>query len=1045
MPFLEVAAIAKALESVGTSLAGKAPSAAYGKWSSARQTRIDLRIAWNDARDKTIAANSGFGALVDEKELQKVVLEHALNPYMLDHPDLAKLHDAASVRHIGTKQANEATERFLEYFRQSWVAKKSFRPLAELFEQLRANDQIGELRSAIERAFDTISQTGLPTRAAAIPAPSDSLLLEYCERVTRDLRDEFLLKRSVHAEFASMAKHSPADIAPFETALAEHEHLVLLGEGGLGKTKALRSRERELAADFCAGNGSYIPVYLKLSEYQGGSIEQLVASRVNEVLTGSGQRLGETNDESERAVRTWFQEEEHMIEVLLDGVNEVEGGAAARFRTNLEAFLRYKQRFVFTSREHETGLLAERPIKTFRLLPLTAEDIKELLARKLQEKSGEFYSRLMSDTALAELSGNPFMLGLFSAFAEMSPDSSLPENRAWLMRAFARLVFRVVPRERTVKAVKAGVLPLFLKALGWEMLRNGVVSADYATTYAWGLPTSGLTLDDLLSGASAFRFLLSPADNGERIEFVHPLFRDYFAAERICSRLEAGDDLGQATEGEGGLPDWREALQMTAGLCEKKAGQIVVWLANKESFVTAFDCWEGSKARDDKLATQELAKALRRGLEQYLNRGSFAAVAFVTRLGKLRDLNAVPLIERYLAESRSGHWAAIAALEEIRSDESIRALVKALDSKEWDAKRHAKEALLRIGVEAVPALLRSPNTTAEWILHQVGPQAIATLTESLSDTDVGARARAVRALGSAEREETAQILVPLLKTGDAWVRAETAFALGRIGNPIAAEPLVEALGDENLEVRLYAGFALWKRAWAPDAARGALFEMYRASATYAASKADILECLMIRPDEQIAHLVIEAAGNQYDDVRAKAFDLLTNLPSAPQELLAAGLRDQVISVQRTAAGLLIGAVGTLALPKLVEAFEEDPRNRYSLLEAIGRNLGEPGRDCLIRLLQSGLDQGARATAVVQLARFEDQPAASALIAALEAADPKQELNLTWELIEALQNSDDPAVSRRLRTIATDETTNDYLRDLATKALERIRKRAAAQP
>lgn len=43
---------------------------------------------------------------------------------------------------------------------------------------------------------------------------------------------------------------------------------------------------------------------------------------------------------------------------------------------------------------------------------------------------------------------------------------------------------------------------------------------------------------------------------------------------------------------------------------------------------------------------------------------------------------------------------------------------------------------------------------------------------------------------------------------DSHVRWEAAWALGEIDDPLAVEPLVDALGDENVDVRERAAWAL---------------------------------------------------------------------------------------------------------------------------------------------------------------------------------------------------------------------------------------------
>src|SRR5258708_34298319 len=102
-------------------------------------------------------------------------------------------------------------------------------------------------------------------------------------------------------------------------------------------------------------------------------------------------------------------------------------------------------------------------------------------------------------------------------------------------------------------------------------------------------------------------------------------------------------------------------------------------------------------------------------------------------------------------------------------------------------------------------------------------------------------------------------------------------------------------------------------------------------------------------------------------------------------------------------------------------------------------MGDPGRDYLVRFLQSRSDEWVRTTAVMQLARFNDPKSTSALIAALEIADPQAEPRLTAELIESLRKSRDSAVLARLEALAVDESAHEYVRELASEILAAARR------
>jgi hypothetical protein len=575
---------------------------------------------------------------------------------------------------------------------------------------------------------------------------------------------------------------------------------------------------------------------------------------------------------------------------------------------------------------------------------------------------------------------------------------------------------------------RSGVIEGCLKVLGWKMLRTGVVSANYNCVFEWNLPTAGSDLDAVLRGASMFRLLRSAPEEGTPIEFRHPLFRDYFAAERTAAILDGGSDLHEATEGQYAVPDWREALLMTAGLRGPKAGEMVSWLITKDCPDLAFDCWADSEARNDRSVTTTLAAALRALVTP--SNIEFADT-LITQLGELRDPKAVPLIVQFM--EKVGSWArfeAIPGLERIRSDEALAALVQAIDGEDEDTTRDAREALLRIGADAIPALLRSSGSAAETIRGQLAPRAVDKLTTALEDPDAKIRARAVLALGMSVHADAAGAIIRLLQDDAAGVRTEAARALGRLGNPVATPALVVTLHDENPAVRFEAASPLWEHDWAGSAAKASLMEIYESMGKYASWKIKVLTCLMTRPDDEIAAMIFEACRDGNEEVRRGAFALLDRVPRNIDDLLKEGLRDSSPTIHIYAHRSIIERHAEGALHWVTEAFEEHPTGRRSLLGLIDRTHGEAGTKYLMQVLDSGLDEAVRAAAAKKLSDREDPGVSASLERAFRKADPTKEPVLVSELLLGVQHSEDPAVGARIKSIAEDETAAEKLRERA---------------
>lgn len=80
---------------------------------------------------------------------------------------------------------------------------------------------------------------------------------------------------------------------------------------------------------------------------------------------------------------------------------------------------------------------------------------------------------------------------------------------------------------------------------------------------------------------------------------------------------------------------------------------------------------------------------------------------------------------------------------------------------------------------------------------------------ALTDTDPIVRATAASAVTFLPKPEAITALSSLLADKDAFVRKETAYALGKVEHPDAAAPLIALLGrDRDLEVQAAAAFAL---------------------------------------------------------------------------------------------------------------------------------------------------------------------------------------------------------------------------------------------
>ena len=454
------AAIPSIIQSVSAGLIGKAPPAAYEKWISSRQTQADLDGSWSEAKDLTLREYPAFGALVDEQELLKTVVAHALDPYWLRDPDRNEIVKTGSLRWITSDAAGKAAETFLRLFTEAWKHRKSFAEKAQLFEEIQQNKTLDAIRSAIEAGL----KTGFAMRTAPAFAPPAGLLLEYAKRLQDGVGETHYLDRMVVKKLRRSEHARLPEPAGLALTIDQNERAIVIGEGGLGKTMALRHREGQLAARYAGAAAGVVPVLLRMSGYSGGALERMVANRITEILKGSGTHPAETPEEAARVVERWLEESNRTVEVMFDGFNETPEKHGDELRRELEGFLRYEQRFVFTSRDDEALPLPLRGIPVFQLQPLTRAEVTEFLHHKLEDGGDELFHRVESDNQLAELLQNPFFLEIITELA-MLPGWRVEAQRALLIRDYvAKASAGAAGRGRVAgPASRSGVMNAFLR------------------------------------------------------------------------------------------------------------------------------------------------------------------------------------------------------------------------------------------------------------------------------------------------------------------------------------------------------------------------------------------------------------------------------------------------------------------------------------------------------------------------------------------------------------------------------------------------------
>ena len=237
----------------------------------------------------------------------------------------------------------------------------------------------------------------------------------------------------------------------------------------------------------------------------------------------------------------------------------------------------------------------------------------------------------------------------------------------------------------------------------------------------------------------------------------------------------------------------------------------------------------------DQRATLRLASALRdqdlsirnRALAGLLDLGSSAiehliealqSTSRITQLqaihtlGELRDRSAAPsLIHLMESGSTELYYEIIDALIKVNDDRALDTYVSMLDYRDPEVRTLAAKGLVNIGSRAVRPLINGLKSqlwmvrymSAETLGHIGDPLALDPLVHRVEDDDQSVACAAIVALGRLKDSKAIAPLLSMLKTGEQVRRQAVAKALTLIEDQRALQPLINSLLDENWSDRSY--------------------------------------------------------------------------------------------------------------------------------------------------------------------------------------------------------------------------------------------------
>ncbi|MEJ7736277.1 MAG: TIR domain-containing protein [Chitinophagaceae bacterium] len=373
------------------------------------------------------------------------------------------------------------------------------------------------------------------------------------------------------------------DEFPLENSLQQlwhHEkpHLLLLGDGGMGKTVSLIHFWETLLKNNQENKQETIPIFITLHEYNTvseGERPDFIAKRIIWNYLGIKESRGEAMDVLWDVFKTASKKGMPNIVLLLDGFNEVTADPAQKRHLLLELQeLRQKGKAVqmVLSSRYEMNFTWAEGFQTVELRPLDEENVKTYLqAQRVNYPE---------DQRLRQILQNPMMLTLYANANEIiekykldkqfefKPYTTTQGELLWnYLEAQIVKLAKIYGREAADFYYYKFMIRHFLPYLGFEMEQAGqfifeqnqllqIISECcrhfYQREFIQVYPEYRSCLKDLnpkdpdfVEEAERFEQISKALCNDLRLmkrekkvyEFLHQNFRDYFAAVHLLNEL----------------------------------------------------------------------------------------------------------------------------------------------------------------------------------------------------------------------------------------------------------------------------------------------------------------------------------------------------------------------------------------------------------------------------------------------------------------------------------------------------------------------------
>jgi DNA polymerase III delta prime subunit len=498
---------------------------------------------------------------------------------------------------------------------------------------------------------------------------------------------------------------------------AQTPHLLILGQPGAGKSTLLRQlAERAYDDPHAIGlDRPHLPLLLPLRAL--ARAEGALEERLNQALQNE---LRLTRPLPDGFLDAWPQQLDTPWLFLLDGLDEVPADMYLSLRKWISDLLAHPNiaRVILTSRpsaytekEGESSRLS-----VYEIQPFTRDQTAELARRWFGEDAPAFLQALETVRS-SVLTETPLLITI--AAKVYLERMRLPERRTQLYQEFVDIWLDEAKERGLRDELDAAVLDLAQSILAH--LAMAMTEHPDWTDEKSLIPVVAEYMDEQLNlkgraPAVAKRFLQVMARRSgvflkreERYEWVHPTFREYFAALWLNQQLEDGKSFDEVL-GER-WPDWvfKEHIVMLAEM-HSRAADLILWLVEKNirwelAPLLVYEWWKSINSASDDLrlaVVSCIGKAL-------CDLAMMTRWRFAEALGEIGDPRALP----YLFYSIFGDpdWfvreQVAKAMGDIRDSSAVAPLIAVLcnPSENISVQQEACRALAKIGFPAVEPLL----------------------------------------------------------------------------------------------------------------------------------------------------------------------------------------------------------------------------------------------------------------------------------------------------------------------------------------------------